>query len=776
MRRRLWLLTAVAWVVLVGGAGAATTGLDENGTVLLGGGKVFPIVLAKGPPLDGTTPSGASAVGEVVGAGVNFFKVGPATTAWTAADIADAKAWDEALAGSGAYTWINLATVSQATPGSATDSVLEQVVTALTGDAAGRAGIGMWRGADEPYRTGIAPSSLRLAYCRSTGRDDRDGCAGEPVLDQDHLWVTVQAPKGTATSLSPYSAVTDVQGDDEYPIVFGDSSPDLHQVGMWTSTIGAATPNHAVWSSLQVCSSGSVDGSGNYVLPTLLQERYMVYDAIINGARDLAFYGGNNPSCWSPSDSAYGWNWTFWASVLKPLIREINASSPIAPALVSPGSTQVLSSSDSSTEVISRQGAASGDLWVIAARSGAGSEPVTISGLPAGITSGSVYTENRSVTVANGSFTDTFGQWGVHVYHFVLPPSLDSFTPANGPPGTSVTIAGTHLAGATAVAFGGVAATYTVASDTQITATVPAGAASGPITVTTPGGTVATSATFTVTPANLTPPTIDGTATVGSVLTGDDGTWSGSPAPTLTQQWRRCDAGGAACADISGAVATTYSPVQADLGAAIRLRVTATSAGTTTTVDSAPTGAVTAQALPSPAPTPTPAPAATPEPAPAPTPAPSPAPSAPAAPPSPGTTPAPAATAQPPPAPAQTSPTLAAPLLRPLSTRQPQGVHLGSAESVAARFSTNEPLRLTMTVVRSGGAKAIRLLLGTRLAGAVAGSGRSTVSATVTHAGIYSLVARLLHQQLIPRSTYLIRLTATNTAGTVARLAIPFRA
>jgi serine protease AprX len=43
---------------------------------------------------------------------------------------------------------------------------------------------------------------------------------------------------------------------------------------------------------------------------------------------------------------------------------------------------------------------------------------VTISGLPANVTSGTVYTENRSVAVTNGSLSDTFGQWDVHVYHF----------------------------------------------------------------------------------------------------------------------------------------------------------------------------------------------------------------------------------------------------------------------------------------------------------------------------------------------------------------------
>ena len=57
-----------------------------------------------------------------------------------------------------------------------------------------------------------------------------------------------------------------------------------------------------------------------------------------------------------------------------------------------------------------------------------------------------------------------------------------------------MTITGTNFTGATAVAFNGTSATFTVASARQINTTVPAGAGSGPITVTTPNGT-ATSTT-----------------------------------------------------------------------------------------------------------------------------------------------------------------------------------------------------------------------------------------------------------------------------------------
>ena len=72
-------------------------------------------------------------------------------------------------------------------------------------------------------------------------------------------------------------------------------------------------------------------------------------------------------------------------------------------------------------------------------------------------------------------------------------PTISLFTPKSGPTGggTSVTITGQNLSGATSVSFGGAAGKITADNSTVITVTSPAGSAGTVnVTVTTPGGTV----------------------------------------------------------------------------------------------------------------------------------------------------------------------------------------------------------------------------------------------------------------------------------------------
>jgi len=84
-------------------------------------------------------------------------------------------------------------------------------------------------------------------------------------------------------------------------------------------------------------------------------------------------------------------------------------------------------------------------------------------------------------------------------------PAITSFTPASGPVGTSVVISGSNFSGTTSLTLNGQAITgYVVnAAGTTITFTVPAGASTGLLTVTTPAGTVSSTSAYAVTNAQL---------------------------------------------------------------------------------------------------------------------------------------------------------------------------------------------------------------------------------------------------------------------------------
>ena len=83
---------------------------------------------------------------------------------------------------------------------------------------------------------------------------------------------------------------------------------------------------------------------------------------------------------------------------------------------------------------------------------------------------------------------------------FAQAPAITAFTPISGPVSTKVTLVGSSFTGATAVDFNGKAASrYTVVSATEITATVAAGTATGPISVQSAAGLAISTTNFTMT-------------------------------------------------------------------------------------------------------------------------------------------------------------------------------------------------------------------------------------------------------------------------------------
>lgn len=102
-------------------------------------------------------------------------------------------------------------------------------------------------------------------------------------------------------------------------------------------------------------------------------------------------------------------------------------------------------------------------------------------------------------------------------------PTITGFDPTTAKAGDAVTVTGTNFTGTTAVRFNGIDASFTVTDDTSIATSVPAGATSGRISVTGPGGTAVSSSDLIVTSSALS----------GSAL----GSGKGSTGSSFTTGW-----------------------------------------------------------------------------------------------------------------------------------------------------------------------------------------------------------------------------------------------
>jgi RTX calcium-binding nonapeptide repeat (4 copies)/WD40-like Beta Propeller Repeat len=108
-------------------------------------------------------------------------------------------------------------------------------------------------------------------------------------------------------------------------------------------------------------------------------------------------------------------------------------------------------------------------------------------------------------------------------------------------------------------------------------------------------GTATSAFSFPVTgeqPRNTVSPRITGTIEVGSTLTADQGTWSGSTPLHFTYQWLRCGAQGSNCVAIAGATTTSYLLQPGDYGSTIVFKVIAVNGAASGVGQSNPTSPI----------------------------------------------------------------------------------------------------------------------------------------------------------------------------------------
>ena len=386
--------------------------------MLFGGKTVFPITLGNGPPLEGNDPvSGLRGWTEVARAGVKMLRVYPKwNAANAAAQIQTVKEQLVAAARYGLGLWVGLYDVANDL---SKQALLEQIVDGLKDSP----GLGAWKGADEPLWGRVDAKGLVAAYDFIRSRDP------------NHPVVIIQAPRTrqgalTVARLEPYAAAGDIHGVDIYPISYppgvhaGRRNKDISVVGDVTEIVAEAAPGKEHWTTLQIAWSGMLPPDHVPIFPTLRQERFMAYQAIIAGARGLVFFGGDITEAMSPEDAATGWNWTFWHTVLKPVVKELSSDS-VGPALVAPPAAVTVKANAADVRLVARQAGAF--VYLITVRqSPTANGPVRFSGLPSGIKFGAAMFEYdgkdfRTFVVNRGAFTEPFAPHDARVYRFRLP-------------------------------------------------------------------------------------------------------------------------------------------------------------------------------------------------------------------------------------------------------------------------------------------------------------------------------------------------------------------
>jgi hypothetical protein len=101
------------------------------------------------------------------------------------------------------------------------------------------------------------------------------------------------------------------------------------------------------------------------------------------------------------------------------------------------------------------------------------------------------------------------------------------------------------------------------------------------------------------------PPSLSGTTRLGQTLTSTSGSWTGTAPIAFAYRWWRCGASGgtpngSGCTAIPGATQATYRLTRADVGARLRVRVSASNRAGSASIVSGPTAAIQAQAAPTP--------------------------------------------------------------------------------------------------------------------------------------------------------------------------------
>jgi hypothetical protein len=258
---------------------------------------------------------------------------------------------------------------------------------------------------DEALWNGVPVSKVRNAYL-----------AARAAMPTCAFWQN-QAPRNAVADLARYVRWADVTGMDIYPVEGADHSdlPDktLSVVGaemdkQHRTTLppelqagAAARGRKPVWAILQGFGWGAweKDPKAHKRAPTWEETRFMAYDSILHGAVGIVYWGAS----YEAQDSA------IWDS-LRRIAREL---ADIAPVLVS--AERMAVTVEGAPGVLAQGRRVDGKTWIIAANERG--EPASVQVRLPGVTGAfERVAESAELAVTDGSITDAFAPYGVHLY------------------------------------------------------------------------------------------------------------------------------------------------------------------------------------------------------------------------------------------------------------------------------------------------------------------------------------------------------------------------
>lgn len=414
--------------------------INSDQVLEIDGDRTFPIGFIMPPLPDALTPAGQNGIDALADAGATFLRTGiwGGESTWDESAFARERAWQDAAARNGMHCLVGLryaGSISDDQPEN--EAALRAVIERFRHHP----GMGVYYGIDEPAWNRHSVRSMQRAY-----RLIKE-------LDPDHpVWIC-HAPRGSVQAMKAYERCGDAIGGDIYPISYPPGlhvptthpavpdrlrgNDDISLVGDFTrmlmevarptgvestSQAAGARRHKPVWMVLQICWSGVYRPGRTLRFPTFPEQRFMTYQAIINGARGVFYFGGMNPLALGPRDKPLRWNWRYWERVLRPVVEEIGRRSPLYPALVAAKSTLPIQAIGDGIEFCVRE--VGDEVFVLACRRDQQTAEVKFTGLPPVSGDAEVLFETpRRVAIKDGELVDWFAPFEVHVYRFQRAPS-----------------------------------------------------------------------------------------------------------------------------------------------------------------------------------------------------------------------------------------------------------------------------------------------------------------------------------------------------------------